>query len=697
MAIIGKIRERSTLLLLVVGGALMAFIVGELFSSRSSIFNNNADRDNIGSIDGVKVRGIDFNNKLETELDNYKTREKTDVVPDFIQVQLREQIWNQYLNDFILNKELDELGIAVSVEELGDMAYGDNPHPQVRKAFTNPETGQFNKNDVINFLKNLEKDETGKTKSQWLVFETAIKEERKQSKYYSMIRNGLYTTSQEAKDYYFGQNKKMNISFVAKRYADLPDSSVVVTEADIEKYYDNNSIKFQEEKSRKLAYAIFSVVPSSLDSADLKEWVEDIYSKFTLTEDDSNFVNANSDNEFDYRYYSRNDENRDIDTSLFIQNVAGFSPEPELVLEGWRMQKISKIKHAPDSVEARHILLSFTKDDKEEILERVDSIKVALEGGANFYEMAAAYSIDPQSKNDSGNLGWFMEGYMIPVINDSCFKADLNKLMLVESVFGIHLIEVTGKSEVVKKLQIATIYRSLEASRQTVDEQFIKANDFSIKLEEEVEMETLANEFRTPYNELDFNENENSIPEIESSRGLIRWAFNAESNEVSEALQYGSTFVVAKLLEIHEDGIAPLENVHAEAEIGALKDKKAEKYLEEMQGFTDLEQAASSLGSRVERADGVVFESFSVPVLGREPNVLGKMYTMNQGDLSVPIKGENGVFIVRIDKVEDAAETSDYSEAQFQLNDIRSSRVDFSVFEALKERIVIVDNRYKIY
>ncbi len=239
--------------------------------------------------------------------------------------------------------------------------------------------------------------------------------------------------------------------------------------------------------------------------------------------------------------------------------------------------------------------------------------------------------------------------------------------------------------------------RSLDASRETVDGQFTASNDFSLRLEEDVEMEKLALEFAVPFKEIDVNENDNLVPEVEASRGLIRWTYSAELGQVSEALQYGSTFVVAKLLEVHEDGVAPLERVRAEVELGAIKDKKAEKFLEEMQGYTDIDLAAATLNLRVEQVEGVIFESFSVPVLGREPNVLGKVCIMNEGDLSVPIKGENGVFIVRVDGVTDALPNNDYSEMKQQLSQTRSSRVNFAVFDALKSRVEIIDNRFKVY
>ena len=695
MAVIGKIREKSTLLLIVVGGALMAFVLTDLFSSRGSVFGGDLDK--IGVIDGHEIRSVDFNARYEKEIENYKTNQNTSEVPDFVRGQLREQIWNRYIDEFVMGAELEKLGVMVSSEELGDMIYGDNPHPQVRQAFTNPETGVFNKNDVINFLKNLDRDETGKTKNQWLVFENAMKEERRQNKYFTLISKGLFTTTQEAKEQFEAQNKRMTISFVAKRYNSIPDSAVSVSESDIKNYYKENANRFQEKKARKILYAVFNVVPSVEDSVAVKQWVDETHADFKLTEDDSSFVNANSDREFDFRYYSINDENPDIDTMFFKEEKAGITFDPVIEGENWKIQKISKIKFSPDSVEARHILLSFTKENREEVEARLDSIKQAIEAGTPFSELAAEYSIDPGSKEEGGDLGWFKEGYMIPVINDSCFNAEVNKLMVVESAFGLHLIEVTAKSDVVKKLQVATILRSIDASRETVDQQFTKSNDFSLRVENNEVFEEVAGEMGIPFEEADVLENDNTVPMLESSRGLVRWAYNAEVGQVSEALQYGSTFVVAKLLEIHEDGTAPLENVRAEAEIGAIKDKKAEKFLEEMSGYTDLDQAASALALQVERAEGIVFESFSVPVLGREPEVLGRIYTMDEGDLSVPIKGENGVYIVRIDDVEEVDQNQDFNVAKFQLSQNRSSRVTFEVKEALKERVEIQDNRYKIY
>ena len=698
MAVIGKIREKSTLLLIVVGGALMAFILTDLFSSRSSVFGG--DVENIGKINGKNIRGVEFNDRYEVILDRYKTENRGEDIPDFVNGQIRDEVWKQYLREYILDAEMDELGVVISKEELADITYGDNPHAYVTNAFTNQQTGVFDKNDVISFLKNMERDETGDSKRQWLSLEAEMKRISRQDKYYTLIKKGLYTTSFESEKYFENQTKRVGISYVAKRYADIADSAVTVTESDIKSYYDKNNNKFVEEKSRTIEYSIFRIVPSSEDSTAVKSWVNNTYGQFVLTQDDSTFVNANSDIEFDFKYYSES-EGILFDTALFDVDSVGYTVSPFIENGSWKMRKLVKMKYAPDSVEARHILLTYDKTNEEKVAIRMDSIKSAIEAGTDFTELAIKFSVDPGSKEDGGSLGWFKEGFMIPVINDSCFNADLNKLMTVESSFGLHLIEVTNRSEEVKKIQIASIERSIDASRETMDNQFMASNDMSRRLPEVEDMNELAFEYNVIAQEAQVLETSFEVNQIESSRGLIRWAYEAELGDVTEAMQFGSAFVVARLLEIHEDGVAPLDRVHLDAEIGAIKMKKADAFTAEMTGITDLTQGGADLNILVENSDNITFEAYSISGMGIEPQVLGKIFTMNEGDLSVPIIGEGGVYIVQIDNVEEPPADADLETAKDQLTLSRVSRVGddrFSgVFDALKEQSDIEDRRFKFY
>jgi peptidyl-prolyl cis-trans isomerase D len=215
-------------------------------------------------------------------------------------------------------------------------------------------------------------------------------------------------------------------------------------------------------------------------------------------------------------------------------------------------------------------------------------------------------------------------------------------------------------------------------------------------------MAALAAEYNAEYNKIDIRESDFELPEVESSRQMIRWAYEAEVGDVTEALQFAGSFVVARLLEIHEDGVAPLDRVRVEAELGAIKKKKAEAFIREMQGITDLDQAATDLNLMIEKADNIIFESFSIPGMGREPEILGKIFTMGQGDLSVPIEGNGGVFIIQIDRVDPVNLSDiDVNIPREQLTLSRASKVgddrSSAVFEALKDCSDIEDQRFKFY
>lgn len=694
MAVIGKIREKSTLLLIIIGGALVAFVIGTDLSSGGSVFNQEASY--VGVIDGHPVKGSDYNARIELEIENYKNRENRVDVPEFIRGQISQQVWNQYLNELVMGKQLEVLGLAVTTEELADMTYGDDPHPMVKRNFTNPQTGVFNPADVINFLKNLENDNAAAAKKQWLVFEKAIKQERIENKYKGMIQKGLYVTKSEAKADYEMKNVKLDISYIAKNYNTVPDSAVNVTEADIRAYYDAHQSDYEEERMRNISYVIFPVYPSADDSAKVKAWVDETFEEFKMTESDDSFVNLNSDVEFDGKYYSEGALKRGLDTAYFDIDSIGYTDGPILEDGIYKMIKIADIKFAPDSVHARHVMISTQSRAPEAAKALADSLKQAIDGGEDLGQMALLYSDDQGTKEGAGDLGWFEEGYMIPVINDSCFNPNGSQIMMVESSFGFHIMEVLERSEVVKKMQFAIVERSIDASRETYDKAFVEANSFAVNLKGQPEnVEELAQEAGKMKQDASLRDNDNSVPGLESSRGLVRWAFNADEGKVSDALEYGGTFVVAVMTEAREDGVAPFERVKIQAEQGAIKEKKAEQFISEMQGITDLDQGATQTETTVRTAQGVTFGSYTVSGMGRELDVMGKIFAMNQGDLSIPIKGDNGVYIVRIDQKTDAAVIEDYSNNAAQVEQQWVSRVNYEVFEALKSRVEIEDSRYK--
>ncbi len=205
MAIIGQIRRKGGLLIaIVIGVALAAFILGDLLGPGGTL--SNTGQFEIGEVSGEIIPAQSFEIKVQEAIENYKKQSDQTSIQQQTIDQLREQTWSQLLNEIILGGEYDKLGLAVHPNEIFDLVTGNNPHQSVVQAFSNPKTGQFNTNDVVNFLKTMDNDATGATRAQWLPFEKAIIKDRLATKYYNLIKNGLYVTNKEAQLNYKFQN-----------------------------------------------------------------------------------------------------------------------------------------------------------------------------------------------------------------------------------------------------------------------------------------------------------------------------------------------------------------------------------------------------------------------------------------------------------------------------------------------------------
>ncbi|MBA3899454.1 MAG: SurA N-terminal domain-containing protein, partial [Bacteroidetes bacterium] len=263
MSVLAKIRERSTLLLIIIGGALVAFVLGDVLSSGESLFGGR--RNEVGAVAGQTISVQEFEARLLKTETNYKLNTGQPSIDEATREMLRQQTWNQLLNEVIMDREYRETGITVSSEELYDMVAGAEPHASVRQAFTDPQTGSFDKNRVIQFLKSMDEDPTGDTKQRWLEFEAGIKQERINEKYNNLIKKGLYVPKFIADNDYKAKQKNVNLKYVSRRYAEIPDDEITVTDADLKDYHKNNESDFTQEKSRKVEYVVFEVTPSRED------------------------------------------------------------------------------------------------------------------------------------------------------------------------------------------------------------------------------------------------------------------------------------------------------------------------------------------------------------------------------------------------------------------------------------------------
>ncbi len=691
MAVIGKIREKSTLVLIIIGGAIMAFVLTDLFSAKTS---GRQGPSSIAEVDGASISPQEFDYKGQEAYNQFQAQSPDATLDEATKSTLREQVWNEMLSDELLQKRMDALGISVTTKELFDMVQGDNPHPQVLQVFADPQTGEFNSASVVRFLQNLDNDP--KVKQQWLDFEKALKRNQKFDKYYNLFKKGAYTPSALARQQFNDNNTQLTFKYVYKPYSSIVDSTVELTESEISSYYNDHKVDYEQESSIGISYAYFPVEPSIKDREAAGEWADDIFARLQNSDNDSTFVNANSEVLFDPLYYSVRYAPANVDTSLWRQEV-GFVMEPKIVGDFYYVHKLKARRNAPDSIKASHILVS-TQNGKDPVAAeaKADSLLALLESGVPLIDLVIENSDDVTTAQDSGDLGWFTESTIVPVFREA-LTADIGTFSIVKSNSGFHVMEVTDQTEMRNKIQIATVVKEILPGKETYSNLFNEANSFSIEVNDQESFNNMINENNVLRRTSTIGDKDNIIADLQASRDLVRWAREAAEGEISEAYDVDDAFVVAIVESINEEGPAPLDRVRNRVEYLARQEKKAEILKQELAGQTDLGELAGNLGLSVENANNVTFGSPAIAGVGLEPEVVAIVMGLQQGQLSLPIQGENGVFVVSVD-----SKTLQTQENLAQVQELNrrgmSSRIDNgAIFNAIKEDADLTDNRSKFY
>lgn len=698
MAVIEKIRSKAGLLIGIVGVSLAAFILGDLFSSKNGFFG--ASDNTVGEIAGNKVNVMDFEAKVQQMADNYKLSNNTETIDQNTMDQLREQAWNTLVNDMVMKPQFEKLGITCTPEEVIDMIQGKNPHPQIKQAFTDPKTGQFNPASVVNFLKNMDNDPSGRTRKQWVVFEKAIQEERVQNKYYNLVKGGLYISRVEAKDEFISRNRTYSMRFVSLPYGTITDSTISISDGELTSYYNANKNKYKQEASVNVEYVTFDVTPSASDRQSAFNAISSLSASFASATNDSAFIAVNSDSPYNGSFAKKGSLSPSIDS---VMNSAGvgmiLGPYEENSM--FRIAKLSDVKFLPDSVKASHILLRLENPaDKDKVFARADSIKGALQKGADFKTLSDLFSTDEGAKGKGGDLGWFSPGMMVKEFNDACFEGKKGDYTIVQTQFGIHIIHITDQGKAARQVKVVYLDKKIEPGSKTYQDVYSKANAFAAaNTAAEAFDKAVAEQKLTKMTEATVLENARQLGPLENSREIIRWAFKSNIGEVSKAFECGNRFAIVKLVDKREKGFSTVEQVKEQLLFEARRDKKAEMLAEKFTkaGSSNLDAIATAVGQPVMTADNISFASPYLPNGGMEGNVVGHVVTMKNGQLSKPLKGTNGVYLIQVTNVAEVKEPASVKDIQDQLAGQLKSRSQYEVYNALREKAEVKDNRSRFY
>lgn len=701
MSIITQIRNKAGLMVILIGLALVSFLLMDVFS-QNSLFNQS-NSNVIGEIDGEEITAPMFEERVAEAVENYKANSKTDKVDEATLSSLRDQVWNEMVRERIMKNATSDLGLAVSREELFDMVQGSQIHPSVKQAFTDPNTGNFDRSQVLKFLREIDQ-QPEEMQNKWKAFEKYLVSDRENEKYNTLITKGLYVTNFSAQSYMKQVFETASGRFLRVDYSTIADSSIEAPEEDLRKWYLEHAWEFKsKEVQRNLDYVVFEVKPSTEDRDALLKKMNEIRVSWLSSDDDSMFVVMNSEQPGDDRFYAQTELTDETRSRLFGDTIGALS---EVYQDGnmFKLTRLARRMVRPDSVKARHILVKVKDTETEETAKkRADSLLQLVKNGGNFAALAQANSEDPGSGMNGGDLGFFAEGAMVKPFNDACFEGKKGDQVLVKSDFGFHIIEITDQKGGRTMARFATVSYELSAGTETYRVAYDSASAFVSRVKDKESFEQEAKKSGIEKRSVEgLKTTDRGLAGLENTREVVRWAFRSEDGAVSPVFESQQQFVVAILTVSIPKGIKPFEAVRTVVESRYKRDKKAEQIsakLEETRKKegNSVERMAIGMGTVAQTFASVNFGSGFLNNIGMEPQVSGFIFGGKKGTLSKPIHGNNGVFVVVVDSVTPMPKEAEQGPTHGNLRNQLKSRVAGEGLSARKELISIKDERHLFY
>ena len=704
MSVINKIRERSGLAVGVIALSLILFIVGgDLLGGRSLLFGGNKQK--VGEIAGKSIDYQDFNAKVD-QLRAQFEQQSGRAPAEQDMAQLREQAWNQLLFETAYQKEFDKLGLKVAPEELVDMVQGNNISPAVKQAFTNPQTGVFDKSGIITYLKGL-KNLPPQQQQAWASFEKNLASERLREKYEGLMRLSVFATTAEAQKEYQAQNAKADVKFLFVPYYAINDTTVKVTDSQLQDYLDKHKDDYPGTNTRSIQYVTFSVAPSKEDSATLYNEIKNLARGLGAAKNDSTFAQQNSDVRVPL-YLTAGEMPEQLRASIPTFSPGGiYGPFRES--NTYFIYKYGGTKKDTSfTARASHILIQPTaKTDsaKADARRRAEAILRQIQGGASFEALAQTNSADGSAKN-GGDLGYFKNnGQMVKPFESAVFDATSAGLIprLVETDFGFHIIKVTQpKTNVLYR--VAAIAKTITPSQATRDEALRKADQFAsdVRTKEAFDAKVKEDKALVVATADRIPEGANQINALTDARPVVRWAFDdkTELNTVSEPFEVGDQYVIAVLTNKTDKNDVKVADYRSELTAKVRNQLKSEQIVSKLgnaSGSLDVLAQKYGAGALVETVPDVNLATGFLRSAGVDPVALGTAFGLKPGKRSKPIVGEGGVLVLETTKITPAPVVADYTLYKTQLQQNTASRVGFYINEAIKEAAKVEDNRAKFY
>lgn len=654
MALMSSMRDKTHIILYTLLAAFLALIVFEWGMNFTGF--NGKQGSAAGKVNGKEVSKARYEEIYKEFSENFRRNNPGVEITPEVELGLQEQAWKIAVDQTLLEEQFEKFGITVEDSEIVAALDGDNPPMIIRQNFVNPATG------VIDRQKLDAARRDPKNKEMWLQIEDIVRRELKVNKLIRALQTMVPVTDRELDAVVKREYTRFSASFIPVPLSFAgPDSNFPVKADEIQKYYDGHKDMLKQPPSRKADYVFFPIVPSSKDSAVVRNELEDMRKEFAATQNDSDYVRVQSDRPTGIDVpLSRADFSPAAGAVVFSPGNAkpGSVIGPVADNGYYRMLKVKKIAAGEPVARASHILLRFnpsSRDDVASVRARMVTIYKKLQEGVPFEVLAREYSQDPGSAARGGDLGWFGRKSVVPEFSEAVFSTRPGALARpVQTKFGLHIIKVSGFDQ--SRLVCSEVVRLIRPSTETVDSSRRLATAFQMQAKDQgfnksAEAEKLriarTGEFgkHTPIGPVGYNEK------------IIAFAFKGSEGDLSDVIETDKGFYVMRLTGKNDTGYRQLDDTLKKVITAELAREKRELALEKKlaalaarPGATLESLAAANKEFTIVRADDIRWTDGYIPGYGIDRPLVEAISAMKAGKLSGPVKSMMGYALVRLDK-----------------------------------------------
>lgn len=703
MQIIQGIREKGAAVVIgVIALSLIGFILMDAKSGSNKLFGSSSTT-SIARVNREDIDLAEYNKKVKMQEDQEKQQSQQPFTTAR-SYQIKDQVWNQMVALKIFYAEAAKLGIDFTGKEMESIIKSDDPSNPLKQdqSMVDSATGMLDQSKVAQVISNYKKSK-GEQRD---FYDSRLYDPLRQSsvvnKYNGLLGAAAYYPAwMQEKD--TKQAKEFaNISYVAIPYNVIPDSSVKVTDAEVEEYVKKHKKLFKQEEGRAISYVIFSQLPSSDDSLQARTEMEKLKPEFAKDTNNAAFLAKNSSKTEFEDVYKPKSKITTANIDSIVKVPAGTVYGPYVDGKNYSLAKVLGSKTLPDSVKARHILIPTNNLPDSVAKKLADSILAAVKGGASFEAMAKKYGSDA-TKDKGGDLGTFGYGSMVAEFNDFSFNKPVGTIDIVKTQYGYHVVKIENQKNFNPAYKLAIFSKEITAGEATTNAASLSAIKLSgEKTAKNFDSYIAKNGLKKITWPTLIKESDYQIGTLQDARQLVHWVYEAKEGDVSEPFQIGDNYVVAVLDNVYSEGTQDVKRARPMAE-GAIRSHKiADMIIQKIGNNPTLEATGSAYNKQVQTAgtdSSITFNSTIINGIGPESKVIGASFNKdNQSKASTPIEGKTGIYVVKVNGISmKAAETPAETEqkAKTMIGTIRG-QVTANWYEGLKNEATIKDNRGKV-